>query len=91
MRPGHIWSREEVLDWLLKRSAKEPTLFGFDFSFAPPFAERGAYLPGEEGIPGNARAFWAYVDGQATTRISVLPRSWSEFTAGTSTSALPTE
>ena len=51
-----------MLHWLLKRAVKEPTLFGFDFSFAPPFAERGTYLPGEEGIPDSARAFWAYVD-----------------------------
>ena len=35
VRPGHVWSREEVLAWLLKRAAREPTLFGFDFSFAP--------------------------------------------------------
>lgn len=62
VRPGHIWSREEVLDWLLDRGAKEPTLFGFDFSFAPPFAERSAYLPDEIGVPDNARDFWAYVD-----------------------------
>jgi hypothetical protein len=62
VRPGHVWSRCEVLDWLLERAAKEPTLFGFDFSFAPPFAERGAYLPGEPDVPDNARDFWAYVD-----------------------------
>ena len=62
VRPGHVWSREEVLDWLLHRASQVPTLFGFDFSFAPPFFERGAYLPGEEGIPGDARSFWAYVD-----------------------------
>jgi hypothetical protein len=62
VRPDHIWSRCEVLDWLLKRAAQQPTLFGFDFSFAPPFAERGAYLPGEQGVPDNARDFWAYVD-----------------------------
>ncbi|NJC06829.1 hypothetical protein GGQ97_002622 [Sphingomonas kaistensis] len=46
-------------------AAREPTLFGFDFSFAPPFAERGAYLPGETGVPENARDFWAYVDAKA--------------------------
>ena len=62
VRPDHAWSREEVLEWLLKRAAKEPTLFGFDFSFAPPWAERGAYLPGETGVPDNARELWAYVD-----------------------------
>ena len=65
VRPGHVWSREEVLDWLLERAAKEATLFGFDFSFAPPFVERGSYLPGESGIPDNARDFWAYVDGKS--------------------------
>jgi hypothetical protein len=62
IRPGHIWSRQEVLNWLFRQAAKEPTLFGFDFSFAPPFVERGAYLPGAEGVPTNARDFWAYVD-----------------------------
>jgi len=62
VRPGHVWSREEVLDWLLKRAAREPTLFGFDFSFAPPLVERGEYLPGEPGVPATAREFWAYVD-----------------------------
>jgi hypothetical protein len=65
IRPGHIWSREEVLDWLLKRAAKEPTLFGFDFSLAPPLIERGEYLPGEPGLPKTAREFWAYVDAKS--------------------------
>ena len=64
IRPDHVWSREEVLDWLLKRAAREPTLFGFDFSFAPPFVERGAYLPGEPNVPETAREFWAYVDAR---------------------------
>jgi hypothetical protein len=40
---------------------RAPTLFGFDFSFAPPIAERGEYLPGEDA-PADARRFWAYVD-----------------------------
>jgi hypothetical protein len=62
IRPGHIWSREEVLAWLLKRAEKESTLFGFDFSFAPPLIERGEYLPGEPDVPKTARDFWAYVD-----------------------------
>ena len=62
IRPGHAWSRREVLDWLLRQAAKEPTLFGFDFSFAPPLIERGEYLPGEAGVPKTAREFWAYVD-----------------------------
>jgi hypothetical protein len=64
VRAGHVWSREEVLGWLLKRAAKEPTLFGFDFSFAPPIVERGEYLIGEPDVPRTAREFWAYVDGK---------------------------
>jgi hypothetical protein len=64
VRPGHVWSREEVLQWLLRRAEREPTLFGFDFSFAPPIVERGEYLPGERNVPRTAREFWAYVDSR---------------------------
>ena len=64
VRPGHVWSREEVLAWLLRRAEREPTLFGFDFSFAPPIVERGEYLPGESDVPRTAREFWAYVDSR---------------------------
>ena len=62
VRPDHIWSRTEVLDWLLEAAEEAPTLFGFDFSFAPPIAERGEYLPGDPDVPDSAREFWAYVD-----------------------------
>jgi hypothetical protein len=62
IRPGHVWSRTEVLDWLLDTAGHAPTVYGFDFSAAPPIAERGEYLPGEAGVPTTARAFWAYVD-----------------------------
>jgi hypothetical protein len=62
VRPGHAWSRCEVLQWLLAEAAAAPTLFGFDFSFAPPIAERGEYLPGEPDVPSTAREFWAYVE-----------------------------
>ena len=78
VRPGHVWSREEVLDWLLKRAAKEPTLFGFDFSFAPPFAERGAYLPGEADVPDDARELLGLCRrARATTRIWAPRPSWN--------------
>lgn len=55
------WSRTEVLEWLLRTAAEAPTLFGFDFSYAPPLIERGAYLPGDRTAE-DARSFWAYVD-----------------------------
>jgi hypothetical protein len=64
VRAGHVWSRCEVLRWLIRRAAKEPTLFGFDFSFAPPIIELGEYLPGESDVPKSAREFWAYVDSR---------------------------
>ena len=60
--PEKIWSRSAVAGWLLEQTAREPTLFGFDFSFAPPFIARGAYLPGD-ATPPTAPDFWAYVDG----------------------------
>ena len=63
VRPGHVWSRLEVADWLVAEAAKEPTLFGFDFSFAPPLIERGSYLPGED-VPDTAREFWGYVEAR---------------------------
>jgi hypothetical protein len=63
--PGRAWSRQAVLEWLLDRATAEPALFGFDFSFAPPFGERGAYLPGEANVPADARSFWAYVDSRS--------------------------
>ena len=65
VRPDHVWSRGEVLDWLLATAGEAPTLYGFDFSFAPPIAQRGEYLPGEPDVPSAAREFWAYVDGRS--------------------------
>lgn len=59
--PGGIWSRQAVADWLIATAHEAPTLFGFDFSFAPPFVARGAYLPGDP-TPTDGPAFWAYVD-----------------------------
>ncbi|UZK71025.1 hypothetical protein OKW76_06930 [Sphingomonas sp. S1-29] len=58
--PGGIWSRAGVLDWLRDQAASD-TLIGFDFSFAPPWIERGAYLPGLPA-PDSARAFWRWID-----------------------------
>jgi hypothetical protein len=65
VRPGHVWSRTEVLEWIVAEATRTPTLFGFDFSFAPPIAERGEYLPGEPDVPSTAREFWAYVDARS--------------------------
>ena len=58
---GGFWSRAAVADWLVAAAAQAPTLFGFDFSFAPPFVARSGYLPGD-AVPVTGPAFWAYVD-----------------------------
>ncbi len=60
--PAGLWSRTAIRDWLLAQ-ADTPLLVGFDFSFAPPFVARGAYLPGEDA-PSEARAFWAWLDAR---------------------------
>lgn len=60
--PDRIWSRMDVLAWMRERLAgPERWLIGIDCSFAPPFVERRAYLPGDD-VPATARSFWAYVD-----------------------------
>lgn len=55
------WSRTAILDWLIAAAREAPTLFGFDFSYAPPIVERGSYLPGDD-VGDHAKAYWAYVD-----------------------------
>lgn len=60
--PAKYWSREAVLDFV-KAQAGARTLIGFDFSFAPPFQDRGRYLPDLHARTGPE--FWAYVEEQA--------------------------
>lgn len=62
VRPGHRWSRGEVLCWLLSE-LPEDSLVGFDLSPGLPFDKAGAYFPGWSGSPGNARELWRLVDG----------------------------
>lgn len=61
VRPGHRWSRPEVLDWLLS-DMPEDTLAGFDLSLSLAFADRGAFFPGWDESPADARGLWALVD-----------------------------
>lgn len=57
---GRHWSRQAILDWVLAQ--RDDILVGFDFSFAPPFVERGGYLPGEALEAWSAFEIWAHVD-----------------------------
>jgi hypothetical protein len=61
VRPGHIWSRQDVLDWLLN-DLPDDALVGVDLSPALPFADQGAYFPGWADSPTDARDLWAIVE-----------------------------
>lgn len=61
VKPGHRWSRTEVLDWLVD-ALPDATLVGLDLGAALPFVDRGAYFPGWSRSPADARSLWALVD-----------------------------
>jgi len=61
VRPGHRWSRGEVLDWLVAEMPTD-TLIGLDLGISLPFADCGAFFPGWADSPPDARALWALVD-----------------------------
>jgi hypothetical protein len=61
VRPGHIWSREDVLDWLTTDLPMD-SLVGLDLSAAFAFVDCGAYFPGWAESAADARALWALVD-----------------------------
>ena len=61
VRPGHRWSRVEVLQWLLGEMPGS-TLVGLDLGVSLAFCDRGAFFPGWDESPGDARALWTAVD-----------------------------
>jgi hypothetical protein len=61
VRPGHRWSRPEVLNWLLDEMPAD-TLVGLDLGISLSFADRGAFFPGWADSPGDARALWTLID-----------------------------
>jgi len=57
------WSRTSALEWLLTQAEiGADMLIGMDLSAALPFADCGAYFPGWDSSPDNAKALWALVD-----------------------------
>ena len=63
VRPGHIWSRAEILTWLEDvAAARTDMLIGFDFSAAFAFSDRGAYFPEWDASPSDLPALWALVE-----------------------------
>ena len=61
VRPGHVWSREDVAAWLLE-TMPAGTLVGLDIGPSLPFADRGAFFPGWNESPADARALWRLVE-----------------------------
>lgn len=63
VRPGHIWSRAEVLDWIAAaaRGAGD-MLIGLDLSPSLAHRDRGAFFPGWVDSPGDARGLWRLVE-----------------------------
>lgn len=63
VRPGHIWSRAEILAWLEEvAAAGSDVLIGFDFSAAFAFADHGAYFPEWSESPAGLPELWALVE-----------------------------
>lgn len=63
LTPAGGWSRQRILDWLLSHAdAGTDMLIGLDLSPAFPFEDRGAYFPGWEASPSDAKSLWALVD-----------------------------
>lgn len=67
VRPGHIWSRAEILDWLgAIADAGEDMLIGVDFSAAFAFVDEGAYFPEWVDSPAGIPELWALVERLAS-------------------------
>ncbi|RYY25199.1 MAG: hypothetical protein EOP62_14150 [Sphingomonadales bacterium] len=57
------WSRHDILDWLAGLAdSGTRALIGLDLSPAFPFHDEGAYFPGWDRSPPDAKALWALVD-----------------------------
>lgn len=61
VRPGHIWSRQDVLDWLVDEMPPD-TLVGFDLGPSLPFLDKGAFFPQWDESPADARSLWTLVE-----------------------------
>ena len=64
---GNRWSRTNVVDYVqqtVNAVDEGPVLIGFDFAFAYPYCDQGAYFPGVDAVapPQNPQALWATVE-----------------------------
>jgi len=54
------WAREEVLALIL--DLRHATLVGLDLGLSLPFHDAGAFFPGWDASPADARGLWALID-----------------------------
>lgn len=60
VRSGHVWSRAEILEWLLKLEGD--WLIGLDLSPSFAFVDQGAFFPGWPLSPPDGRGLWSLVE-----------------------------
>lgn len=60
------WSREAVLQWL-RHDLPDNSIVGLDLGASLPFADAGAFFPGWDRSPPNARRLWALIDEICTS------------------------
>ncbi len=72
---GGIWSRQGVLDWLLTDLPPD-SLVGLDLGPSLPFADAGAFFPGWDRSPSDARALWALVEEICTDDLHLSAASF---------------
>jgi hypothetical protein len=75
VRPCHVWSRADVLDWLLTDLPVD-TLVGLDLSTSLAFADRGAFFPGWHESPADARSLWTLVEHICTDEPNLSANSF---------------
>jgi hypothetical protein len=61
VRSDQAWSRADVLNWMLG-DLPPATLVGLDLGPSLPFVDRGAFFPGWDLSPADARGLWRLVE-----------------------------
>lgn len=71
---GQRWSRANVLTFL--QNLPDDTLVGLDLGISLPFADKGAFFPGWNESPADAKSLWALVDTICTDDEHLAARSF---------------
>ncbi|WP_375289413.1 hypothetical protein [Qipengyuania sp.] len=71
----HDWSREAI-QAVLRDELPPDTLVGLDLGIALPFADCGAYFPGWDKSPEDARGLWALIDRVASAEANLGANSF---------------